>query len=163
MADGASSRRALVIGIGNPDRGDDAVGRIVAQRLRGEAPPGTQVIEHDGETGALIDGLAGFNTVYLIDAMMSGRPPGTVDRFDVTATPLPRADCGTSTHGLDLSAAIELARALDKLPQNCVVYTIEAQNFDIGAPLSPAVAAAAGRLVADILAEIGIPQGSVLT
>jgi len=36
--------RRLVIGIGHPDRGDDAVGRAVARRLRARAPEGVEIL-----------------------------------------------------------------------------------------------------------------------
>ena len=45
----------LFVGIGNPIRGDDAAGLIVAARLRDLAPPGLDVIELDGEPIDLIE------------------------------------------------------------------------------------------------------------
>ena len=48
-------KRTLVIGIGHPDRGDDAAGRLVAERLRDRAPPDVRIVETDGEAGKLID------------------------------------------------------------------------------------------------------------
>jgi hydrogenase maturation protease len=43
--------------------------------------------------------------------------------------------------------AIELARTLDLLPPETYVYAIEGERFDAGSGLSPAVAAAVGRVV----------------
>ena len=40
---------SVVVGIGHPDRGDDAVGRIVADRLRGLVPDDVTVLDEDGE------------------------------------------------------------------------------------------------------------------
>ena len=37
---GGDQLSVLVVGIGNPDRGDDAVGPTVARRLRGRVPSG---------------------------------------------------------------------------------------------------------------------------
>ena len=48
----------LVVGIGNPDRGDDAVGRLVARALRGRVPADVRVVEQDGEATALLAELA---------------------------------------------------------------------------------------------------------
>ena len=53
--------RCVVLGIGNPDRGDDAAGRIVAQRLRGLLPVDIEIIEHDGEGTSLLGQLCTFN------------------------------------------------------------------------------------------------------
>ena len=141
---------ALVIGIGNADRGDDAVGLIVARRLRTRCPAGARVLEHNGEATSLLDCLGVADGAYLIDACMTGQPPGTISRFDVSLTALPDSARGRSTHGMGLADAIELARALGRLPRRCVIYAIDGQNFGAGADLSPDVAAAAER-VADLI------------
>jgi len=139
-------RRSVVIGIGNPDRGDDAVGRTVARWLHGKLPPEVDVFEHDGEPASLLARLETAAAAYLIDACTSGAEIGTVRRFDASAAPLPHEAFSVSTHGLGLVEAIELARALGLLPDRCVVYAIEGGSFAPGAPLSPPVAAA----IADI-------------
>jgi hydrogenase maturation protease len=133
----------LVIGIGNPDRGDDAVGRIVARRLKMRRLAGVRVVEHDGESAGLLDCLSSAESAYMIDACMTGELPGTINRLDVAATELPQIAFGCSTHGMGLAQAIELARALGRLPRRCVVYAIEGRTYEIGAVLSPEVAAAA--------------------
>ena len=152
----ASGRpRSIVIGIGNPDRGDDMAGREVARRLRGTLPPGIAVVEQDGEPATLIAALGGATAAFIVDACASGMPPGTLHRFDLGAGPLPRrAACGLSSHGLGLADAIELARALGQLPARCIVYAIEGQGFEIGAPLSPPVAQAVGDAVSRLRAEL---------
>lgn len=148
----------LVIGIGNPDRGDDAVGRVVAHRLRAHCVPGVQVVEHGGETAGLLACFEKAETVYLIDAMVAGAPPGTISRFDVAAMELPHTRFGYSTHGLGLAEAIELARALGRLPRHCIVYAVEIHASEIGAALSPEVAVAADKVAAMIRDEMGIAE-----
>lgn len=149
--------RLIVIGIGNPDRGDDAVGRSVALLLRGMVPDEVELIQHDGEATGLLACLDGSAAAYLVDACASGAPPGTVRRFDVHAAPLPQRLFGLSTHGFGLAEAIELARALDHLPQHCVVYAIEGETFEPGAALSPSAVAAvedvARRLTFEIVGQ----------
>ncbi len=145
---------ALVIGIGNPDRGDDAAGSVLARRLAGMLPPGMHVIEHDGEPSSLLAHLAEATRAVLVDASAPLGRPGTVRRFDVSTTPLPAVTFQLSSHGLGLADAIELARTLGQLPARCIVYTIEAEAFDAGALLSAPVAKAV-RIVADeVLAEL---------
>jgi hydrogenase maturation protease len=143
----------LVIGIGHPDRGDDAVGRMVATRLAARAPADVTVLEHDGETAGLLDRLGRAETVILIDAAMSGEAAGSIQRFDVVTGPLP-SGCFLSTHGMGLAEAVELARVLGQMPRRCVVYAVEARAFDHGAPLSPEVAAAVDDVVARIVEEL---------
>jgi hydrogenase maturation protease len=56
----------------------------------------------------------------------------------------------TSSHGLGVEQAVELARALGRLPRQLVVVGVEAAHFGTGPELTPAVAAAiepAARLV----------------
>lgn len=156
MAEGSAPPRAhrLVIGVGNADRGDDAIGRIVAQRLAGRVPPDVRVLEHDGEATSLLEYLGEADTVYLIDAAVSGAAPGTIRRFDCVGKPLPRGALQMSTHGIGPSEAIELARALGRLPTRCVVFAIEAGRVGGGSELSPTLDAAAEAVVARIAEEL---------
>ena len=108
--------RAVVIGIGNPDRGDDGAGREAVRRLCGRVPPGVELRAMDGEPAALLDALWGAGAAWLVDACASGAPPGTVHRLDAAAGPLPREGFALSSHGLGLAEAVELARALGQLP-----------------------------------------------
>jgi hydrogenase maturation protease len=144
----------VVLGVGNADRGDDAAGPAVARNLRSLLPPGIQIIEHGGEATALIGQMDGAERVFMIDACISGARPGTIHRFDVSATPVPAVALGLSSHGFGVAAAVELARALGQLPRQCIIYAIEAASFEIGAPLSPMVAAGVIEVAGRVLAEI---------
>lgn len=151
----------VVIGIGNPDRGDDAVGLAVARELKQAALPGVTVIEHRGDAADLVELLAGTDAVVLVDAAVSGAAPGTFRRIDVHRETLPASWFACSTHGLGLATAIELATALGSLPSRCVVYAVEATSFDHGAPISadamatiPAVQASIGRDLARFQMEM---------
>lgn len=137
---------AVIIGIGNPDRGDDAAGREVARRL-GERLHDARCVELGGEATTILAQLEEADAAFLIDACMSGAPPGTLRRIDVAREPLHAADFGLSSHGFGPAAALELAKTLGILPRLCVVYAIEAQCFDIGAPLSAPVARAVDEAV----------------
>lgn len=156
--------RCIVIGIGNPDRGDDAAGRAVAQRLHDMLPPEVEIVEHDGEATSLLARLESVATAYLIDASASAAPAGAVRRFDVAIAPLPQETFSLSTHGLGLAEAIQLASALGQLPDRCIVYAIEAESFEPGAPLSSPVAAAITEVGNRVREEIRIanaPRGQV--
>ena len=148
--------RTRVIGIGHPDRGDDAVGRIVCARLRRETSAHVEIIESDGEAARLLDLFDGADDVILVDAGLSGAAPGTIHRLDTVAAALPRPMFATSSHAVGLAESVELARTLGLLPQRCVVFAVEAATFELGAPLSAPVAAAVDRLVADVLGELSL-------
>ncbi|TDX31098.1 hydrogenase maturation protease [Modicisalibacter xianhensis] len=135
-------KRTFVIGIGNRQRGDDAAGPDVVSRLAGRLPAHVEIIEHDGEMASLLVLFEQASALYLVDACVSGAPPGTVRRFDVAAGSLPQEMIGVSTHGLGLSEAIEMARTLGLLPARSVVYAIEGQSFAPGMSLTLDVAKA---------------------
>jgi len=145
--------RIVVIGIGNPDRGDDGFGRAVAMRLRGRLPAPVRLIEADGEATVLLDRLGEADAAILVDAALSGSAPGEIQRFDVVRAPLPAAKYGLSTHGFGLAEAVELARTLGTLPDRCVVYAVEARSFELGAPLSAELKSAVETVAAQVLAE----------
>jgi hydrogenase maturation protease len=145
--------RRLVIGVGNPDRGDDGVGPAVARALRTQVLPGVDVVEVAGEPTSLLAAWEGADQVVLIDAMSTGAAPGTVLRHDAGTGPLPPRD-SCSTHGLGVEDAIALGRALGALPRSLVVFGVEAASFTAGDRLSPGVAGAVPDLVDRILAEL---------
>jgi hydrogenase maturation protease len=141
-----------LIGVGNRWRGDDGAGLAVAALLRARALPGLDVVEHDGEPLDVIAACEGTQTAWLVDAVHSGAPAGTLHRFDASEHELPAALFRLSTHRIGLAEAVELARVLDRLPPRVIVHGIEGARFEAGVTLSPAVAAAVRRL-AETLAE----------
>jgi hydrogenase maturation protease len=145
----------VVIGIGNPMRHDDAAGLQTAQRLRTRAE-GTQiaVYEHEGETLALLEIWEGADAVVLVDAIRSGAPPGTIHRIDASSAPIPaRLRGSSSTHAVGVGEVIELARALDRLPAQIVLFGVEGRSFEAGSGLSAEVSAVAGQLLDAVLSE----------
>jgi hydrogenase maturation protease len=143
----------VVIGIGNPDRGDDAVGLAVARRVRAAAPAEVVVIELDGDQLALLDAWDGAADVYVVDATCSDAEPGSVCRFDASA-PLGGEFSRRGTHLLSLADVIELARALRQLPARLRGFGIEGAAYELGTPLSPQAELAARTVAEQILAEL---------
>ena len=143
----------LLIGVGNPLRGDDAVGAQVAKLLRARNHPSIRVIEHDGEGASLMEAWTGVKTVIVVDAVSSASPPGTIYRFDAAQQPLPGNFFRHSTHAFGLHEAVELSRALDRLPRQLIVYGIRAKSLEIGAPLSHEAETAVREVVERILEE----------
>lgn len=138
-----------MIGIGNPDRGDDGAGALVVRLLAARVP----AILHRGDASALLELLAGTDHAILVDACAAGVAPGTVLRFEAGAAPLPALRAPLLEHGLDLGAALELARVLGCLPRRCTVHAIEGRCFTRGTGPSEAVTAAAGALAESIAQE----------
>ena len=130
--------KMVLIGIGNEFRGDDAVGRILARRLAAMNLPGLEVLESSGECFSLMELWTDVEKAILVDALQSGAAPGTIRRIDASTESIP-ADLvqQCSTHSLSLLEAVEMARALEKLPPEVVIYGVEGQSFDPGEGLVP--------------------------
>src|SRR6516225_3687071 len=136
----------LIIGLGNDYRGDDAVGRVLARRLKAIEGDDVRVVEESGEGASLIEAWQGADFVILIDAVHSGGAAGTIHRFDAATQPVPGSFFHYSTHAFSVAEAVELARALNQLPPRLVIYGIEGKNFDSRVGLSPEVKMAAEEL-----------------
>jgi hydrogenase maturation protease len=143
---------AAVVCVGNRLRGDDAAGLEVARLLRGTLPGSVEITEGEGEPTGLIDAWDGADALWIVDAVSSGSETGTVHRMDASRRELPPDPFRASTHHMSLAEAVELARALGRLPAQTVVYGIEGGSFGVGEPLTPAVEAAAVA-VADAVRE----------
>ncbi len=146
----------LIIGVGNPWRGDDGAGLAVTSLLEQHpavAAGRLQVRETDGGGIGLLDAWAGAEVVFLVDAMYAGRPPGSVHRAELGVDPLPATLLHHSTHAFGVLEAVDLARVLGQLPARLVIYGIEGRQFDLGAALSPEVERATHTVAAMILNE----------
>ena len=131
-----SKPRTLIVGIGNRYRCDDGFGCLVANELAGRVGKDVQCIEHDGEPAALMECWKDKSSVLLIDAVSSGAPPGTIFQFDLAQQALPEAFNLYSTHAFGVPQAVELARALHKLPPAIQFLGVEGACFDAGEGLS---------------------------
>lgn len=121
----------MVLGCGNPDRGDDAAGPLVARRLR---EMGIAASEHSGDALSLLDAWQGEDEVVLVDAVVTGKRPGTVSVWDALAAPLVGQSRLGSSHAFGLAEAIALGRTLGSLPRSLTLYGIEGGRFELGAP-----------------------------
>jgi hydrogenase maturation protease len=126
----------------------------VARRIRDGAPEGVRVIEREGEPIDLLDDWSEVDEAIVVDAVSSGASPGTVHRLDAANTPLPTALFRGSTHALGLAEAVELGRALGRLPRRLVVYGIEGERFGAGRGLTRAVERGVDALAAELRSAI---------
>ncbi len=149
-----SKRRLVIIGVGNVYRRDDAVGLIVARRLKAEHLDDVRILEESGEGAALMESWKDADTVILIDAVHSGGAPGTIHRLDAHAQAIPTGFFHYSTHAFSVAEAVELARALNQLPPRFIIYGIEGKDFEAGEGLSPEVEKAVEEVVRLVLCEL---------
>jgi hydrogenase maturation protease HycI len=140
------ARKIVVLGVGNPDKGDDGAGPLCV-RLLEEALP-----EDAAERALVIDGREvpesqtgpirafGPDLTVIVDAAIGGRAPGTifvVDRAAIT-------DDEVSTHRISL---LYLVRYLEEsIGSRVLVVGIEPETLAEGAPMTPAAARAVETL-----------------
>ena len=129
---------ALVVGIGNRSRGDDAVGPEVASLVARRHLPGVAVVVLE-QPLALVEHLGTHDHVVVVDATSPRGHPGRVHVRQVGAGPLRRDPPALGSHGLGVAEAVELARALGRLPRRLTLVGVEARTFRLGAPLSAVV------------------------
>ena len=74
--------------------------------------------------------------------------------MEAGAQALPKDLARCSSHGLGLAEAVELGKALGRLPGRLVIFAVEAATLEQGAAISPRVAAAADEVASSVAAEI---------
>jgi hydrogenase maturation protease len=147
----------VLLAVGNPSRGDDALGPAVAQHLDALGLPGVEVLtDFQLQVEHALD-LLGRRLVVFVDASASGNAP-----FELRPL-VPQADVRHTSHSLSPAAVLDAYRRLtDDEPPPARLLAIRGYEFDLGAPLS---APAAGNLQAALAAlqamlhEAGLPGG----
>jgi hydrogenase maturation protease len=133
----------LVIAIGNPSRGDDALGPLAAERIEAMNLPDVEVlVDFQLQVERSLD-LAGRRCVLFIDASASLEEPFTLAPVE------PRLDASFTSHALAPSAVLFNYQRLVGPPPPAWVLAIRGQSFELGEALSaPAKRALDAALVA---------------
>ena len=143
----------LVIGIGNPFRGDDGAGWAVIDALEGKVHTGVKLSKLRGDIAELMDVFANHSTIYLVDACRTDTLPGSWQRIDAKSQFILLDNTQTSTHGLSISQAIALAKILNQLPPKLIIYAITGAHYNVSATLSAPVAQSISIVAQNILNE----------
>jgi hydrogenase maturation protease len=140
-------------------RGDDEAGLVAARILRDGTPERLTVLEHDGDPATLIDAWAGADAVFVIDAVSSGAPPGSLRVIDARSSALSGELFRHSTHSFGLAEAVELSKALGNLPAAFWIFGVEGNDFRLGSAPSAEVIRGVNAAVEALLqklVELGI-------
>jgi hydrogenase maturation protein HypF len=126
----------LVLGVGNPSRGDDALGPLFVERLSealaGEVASGKLELLTDFQLQIehALD-LEGRARVVFVDASVRAAPPFEFGRIR------PRRDLACSTHSLSPEAVLDTHRVLAGEPPESWLLAIRGERFELGDPLTP--------------------------
>ena len=125
----------LVIGIGNPSRGDDAIGPLAVERLDALDLPGVELLtDFQLQVEHALD-LVGRREVVFIDAAASGAAP-----YEFGAVH-PAADASATTHALSPAAVLSaFLRVTDAPLPAAYVLAVRGYTFELGAPMSATAA-----------------------
>lgn len=143
----------LIIGYGNPLRGDDGLGWAAAELLTARTDPAhVNIITCQQLTPDLAASISEAAQVIFIDAAVEGQP-GEVQIRPLTAPPTP--DDGTFTHHLDAAGMMELAASLYEATPLAHLVTVRGYDFSFRDGLSDEMQAALNDVV---LAVLGLIQ-----
>ena len=144
---------AVVLGIGNVLLQDEAVGALAAQELerRFYIPEGVEIL--DGGTAGieLMGFIAGKDLLVIIDAVKSGKEPGTVMRAEGDEVPATFRQ-RLSPHQIGLSDLLATTMLLGEAPDKMVLFGMEPASMETGIGLSEQVEASFERLL-DLVAR----------
>ncbi len=139
---------AVVIGCGNPDRGDDGVGPEVIRRLRGRVPPGVRVITCD--PSRVVDEFGGSDFAVIVDACLGLGDPGSIHVLES----IPPGCPAVLGHGVSVMDALELGRVLGRAPAKVRFVVVEVAHIDVGASMSGPVRRSIDTAVDAVLNEL---------
>jgi len=120
----------IVIGLGNPILGDDAVGLVVASELKRRLGNLVNIVELCAGGLTVAETMLGYRKAILVDALIEeGAVPGKILRLtfeDLKVTP--KRFIGF--HDMDLVTSIELIKAIEKesFPDEIVIFGITIQK-----------------------------------
>lgn len=150
----ARSYRILVLGLGNDILTDDAVGLLVARAVAERVGEEREIaVRETIEMGlALLDEIADFDALILVDSVQTGRaPPGHIHECDIADLPQVTA---TSPHFVGVGETLALGRRLGlAMPRRVRVIAIEvADPFTLGTQPTTVVQEAVGLAVERVVA-----------
>ena len=146
-----------VFGIGSPFGDDQAGWKVVdillqKNTLKKFIPRFLHVETLDRPGMSLLAHFNENSIVILIDAMKSGSVVGSLYRYENPQLTVP--DGLLSTHGMGVLQALQVGLALNKLPQQVILYGVEIDEIKLASSLSKPVEKAIVNLADQITDEL---------
>jgi hydrogenase maturation protease len=126
--------RVVVLGFGNPLRGDDSVGWVVAETAAQRWPGRVLVRTGQQLVPEWAADLGGADVVYFVDASVQ------VDEAVIEVLSLDEVSAPMDSHDLSPARLVLLARAAFGHAPRAMVLHVPAVNFEFGDTLSPTAA-----------------------
>lgn len=146
-----------VIGCGNANRSDDAVGIEVVRLLNDSddlrSRTDVRLLDAGTDGMAVMFAARGCKTLIVVDSCRTGAEPGAIFRIPGSEVESPRPP-SLNLHDFRWDHALYAGRKMygDAFPADVTVYLVEAASCDFGIGLSPAIEIAS-KSVADSIEE----------
>lgn len=134
---------------------DDGAGVKVIQRLSEHYQLPPDVTLFDGGTLGLdlLPQLEGIDRLLIVDAIETGKPPGTLAKM--TGDEIPAVmETKLSPHQMGLKDLLAVAMLQGIKPPEMVLLGIQPENIELGMDLSPKVAERFDELVQMVIKEL---------
>ena len=149
-----TSRKTVVLGVGNILHRDDGAGPQVISRLRSDTrvPADVSLVEGGTLGLELLPYVWDCDHLIVVDAIDVGAPPGTLVRM--SAEEISRLPGNSSVHQLGVSDLLIALRMLAERQPKVVLLGVQPENTDWSSELSSSVASATGSLVEATVREL---------
>jgi hydrogenase maturation protease len=126
LSDAVRVGEYAVIAVGNSILCDEGAGVHLANRMQARWHFAPRVDFYVAGTSGLqvADIMAGYQSVILLDTIVSSLPPGTVVRIDKEQLMQTTSSRGLAGHALGLKKAIEFAAAMGSVPARLALVAI---------------------------------------
>lgn len=148
-------RLLIILGVGNPLRGDDAVGLEILRRLRGRVPRNVRLIYGGTSPENFISKISRLRPshVLIIDAAIFGGEPGETRLIPPEQVP----DETISTHTIPISVLASLIQK--ETNAKVMLLGIEPKNLGLGEGMSQEVSRAIELCAIDLISVLGESLG----
>lgn len=149
------STELLILGLGNLLCSDDGLGVAAAARLEQDYlfGPGVRLLDGGTLGLSLLPHLQEAREAILLDAVLTGAPPGSLVRLEGSDVG-PAARDRLSVHQIGVADLLDAAELLGELPERVTLLGVVPQSTALGVCLTAPVAAALPELVAEVVREV---------
>jgi len=135
------TKSTCIVGIGNTLRGDDAVGKYVAEAIGKNNLPGITIIITQQLDIGLAEDLSKFGTVIFIDASLNEKT------FSFEPLELQDHTSQSISHHINADLLVRLTQQLFSTPTQFYICAIGASNFEMGNAISASTKANADAAI----------------
>lgn len=152
--------RVVVLGVGNILLSDEGLGVRAIERLplAYSLPAEVEIIDGGTCSMEMLEELEGLDALIMVDAIRSGRPPGTPIRLTGDAVPV-FFSAKLSPHQIGLCDVLATLDLLGRAPKYTAIVGVQPASLALGMALGPEVESVMPivlRMIVDELATLGL-------